>query len=74
MLNDVEITDSEMYLVRLMRENNALAAQVAELRAAIRTATANRNDEVAALQRQVKSLQEGIAHLTKRVQAAEGQR
>lgn len=74
MYTSMEITEHEMYLVRLMRENNTLAAQVAELRANLKTATANRNEEVAALQRQIKGLQEGIAHLTKRVQAAEGQR
>lgn len=70
----MDITEHEMYLVRLMRENNTLASQVAELRASLKTATASRNEEVAALQRQIKSLQEGIAHLTKRVQAADGQR
>lgn len=69
----MEVTEHEMYLVRLMRENNTLASQVAELRASLKTNLANRNEEISALQRQIKSLQEGIAHLTKRVKTAEGQ-
>lgn len=70
----MEITEHEMYLVRLMRENNSLAKQVAEQRAAARTTIGGKDEEIAALQRQIKGLQEGITHLTKRVQAAEGQR
>ncbi len=70
MSDDTHVTASEMYLLRLMRENAHLRRNINNLKADLVT----RDVEIGNLKRTIKAQADGIEDLSKRVNDAEGRR
>lgn len=64
------VSASDLYLLRLMRENASMAKAVAGLRLELRA----KDEQIADLKRKNAAQADAINHLTARVNAAEGRR
>lgn len=69
-MDNVNVSASDLYLLRLMRENASMAKAAADLRTDLRA----RDEQIADLKRKNVAQADAINHLTARVNAAEGRR